>query len=459
MRRLLLGVIALVCCLPLAAAVPSPAAAAAETAGPSVLAPAPKAAPVATKQAAAANCYLAPTPTCGINQSLLFNSATGSTATKNRILNHLIGAINHTRPGGQIFIMSWNVMSKPATTALINAQRRGVQVLVLMDAINVSANAPNPQWRRLVRSLAAYNKYFPATRRSYAKACQYSCRRGVGGSAHSKFYLFSQVGKTSGVVMHGSANLTTASATNQWNDLFTFTGNAGIYLFAKSIFYQMFQDKAVYPSYRYFKGNGYGLAFSPRIAPNGALYPARDMLETKLAQTTCTGAVNGNRNHRTVIRAFPDVIRGKWGDRIARQLKRLWNQGCDVKVGYTILGSSTGAILKAKSGRGPVPLRHMVVDRNGDKVFDKYFHLKAWTINGVVNGDRNVFFTMHGSSNISDNAAVSDENIGWFYSPAITRAFQNHMDYWFANPPRSRAPIPSLVPKNLDPYANMEKDY
>ena len=42
---------------------------------------------------------------------------------------------------------------------------------------------------------------------------------------------------------------------------------------------------------------------------------------------------------------------------------------------------------------------------------------------------------------------------------SVTLAYQRHIDYWFNNPPRSRAVVPSRVPANLDPYANMEKDY
>ena len=129
-----------------------------------------------------------------------------------------------------------------------------------------------------------------------------------------------------------------------------------------------------------------------------------------------------------------------------------------VKIGYTIIGVNSKKILSARTGRGPVPLRQLVSDVSGDKVFDLYFHLKAWTINGWIGGQR-AYWTMNGSSNISALSQASDENIGVFRHSSVALAYQRHIEYWFNNPPRSRPVVPSLVPANLDPYANMEKDY
>lgn len=451
-RRFLLLLLALVCLLSVASAVPS-------TAQPSASAELAPRAAGALKAAGPYDCWLSSKPTCRLSNAVTFNSATGSKSDKQRIVNKIIGAIRRTPRGEQIRIMSWNIMSSTAVKVLLEAQRRGVQIFVLMDATNQSSEVPNPGFRNLQVGLSRYNKVLPSSMRSYAKKCMGSCRRGNSGSAHAKYFIFSAVGASKNVVIQGSANLTTASANNQWNDIYTYVDKPGLYNFTRAIFQQMWLDRAFYPTWKGYAAPTYELYFAPRIAnPNDAnpTTPRDPLLET-LKRVQCKYAT-GSGTARTVIRAAPDVIRGVWADDVAVWLKHLWDQGCDIKIGYTILGTSTGAILKRKSGRGPVPLRQLAADVDGDKVLDLYFHLKAWTINGSINNTR-AYWTMNGSSNISDLSRISDENIGIFKFASVTLAYQRHIEYWFNNPPRSRPVIPSRVPANLDPYANMEKDY
>lgn len=460
MRRLLLCVVALVCCLPLAQTLPS----AATTQEPIVASGAPVLRAEAQKATAAAgpyDCFLSSKPTCRLANSLTFNSATGANSAKYRIVNKIIGAIKRTPRGESIRIMSWNIMSKAATDALLAAQRRGVLIYVLMDSTNISKDVPNPQFARLKKGLVRYNKVLPSAKRSYAKVCLGACRRGKAGSSHSKYYLFSRIGLSENVVIQGSANLTTAAAANQWNDIYTYVDKPELYRFAYAIFQQMWLDRAFYPSYKGYMSPAktYGLYFSPRVsASHAGPEPKDDLLVQQLRKVTCTGATNTSSG-RTVIRAVPDVIRGKWGDQVAGALKYLWNKGCDIKMGYTVLGQSTGKILKSSSGRGAVPIRHLASDVDGDGEFDKYFHMKVWTIVGNMEGNTGSYWTMNGSSNISEPSQISDENIGIFKNfPSVTLAYQKHIDYWYANPPRSRPIIPSKVPANLDPYANVDLD-
>lgn len=452
MRRLLLVLVTAVLCLPLVRSVP------AATAAPAVEA----AVPVRAAAAGAYDCWTK-TRTCGWSGGVTFNSPTGSPAVRARIMNRIIGAINRVPAGEEIRIMSWNIMTKAGVDALLRAQHRGVRVLVIMDSTNVSKDVPNPGFLRLKSGLATFNTKYKvrAERRSYAKTCQGSCRRGNTASAHAKYFLFSAVGKTKWVLIQGSANFTSASVNNQWNDIYTYTDRKGIYDFARKIHMQMWADRNVYPTWAQYKTDNYDLYFSPRIADasvEGSVTPA-DPLMTALNQVTCKGAESGNANGRTIIRAAPDVIRGSWADVVAKRLKALWNAGCDVKVGYTVIGISTRKILTAKTGRGPVPLQQLAQDKDGDGVFDNYFHLKAWTINGWLGNDKAAYWTLNGSSNISGLSQASDENIGVFRIKGVTLAYQNHIDHWFHNPPKSRPLIPSKVPANLDPYANMEKDF
>ena len=364
----------------------------------------------------------------------IFNSASGPNSAKYAINNHIKGAINHAPHGSTIRIMSWNIMSRAATDTLLRAQRRGVRVLVLMDASNWSNDVPNPQFKRLKQGLARGNKGRPANRHSEAKVCHGSCR-GSSGEAHSKYYLFSWSGKDSKIVMEGSANFTLAAATNQWNDLFTWVGNKKIYNFATEIFAQMWHDKKVANPWQSTTSAPFTLAFSPE---SGKRFTGDPVTKT-LNQVKCTHAVHGNGNHHTVIRFFPDVMRGNRGLRNARQLRNLWNAGCDVKIGYTVMSVQAHKLLTTPGRRGVVPMHHMAVDNNGDGEFDKYFHLKALAVNGVIGSNRRAYRLIQGSSNASGLSSISDENIATITKTRTVKRYLEHMNYWYAHAPAGPA--------------------
>lgn len=453
MRRLLMVLVTVVLFLPIGRAVPaadatpvgeqlSPARAAAAASGPYT-------------------CWRAASATCRVSGGVTFSSANGSRAQKWAIINKIISTIRRTPSSGSIQVMSWNIMSDSAVSALVDAAQRGVRVRVIMDATNQSRDVPNPGFTRLVRGLRAANAAksakFPKARYSYAMKCQGSCRRGNAASAHAKYYMFSKVGASRNVVMQGSANLTNAAAGNQWNDLYTYVDNADLYKWVYGVFNQMWRDQYVSPTWVSFKRSTYELHFSPRLS-------GTDPLTYQLQHVKCTGASGaGSSSGRTIIRAAPDVFRGTWGMTVAKELRRLWNAGCNVKVGYTVIGIDVKRYLTQNPGsRGPVPLRQLAQDADGDGEFDKYFHLKAWTINGRsdANGpdDKSYFWTMQGSSNVSDLSKISDENIGVFKYKSVTVKYQNYIDTWFSNPPVSRPLLPGIDPSKVDPYANMEMD-
>ena len=369
-----------------------------------------------------------------VRPGVTFNSAIGSKASKRRIYDKILGAIRHARPGSQIKIMSWNFMSMEATNALLAAQRRGVVVRLLMDASNNDEDTPNPPFQRLKRELERQNGKKRPARRSEAKTCAGSCRS-TGGAAHAKYFLFSRTGKSRHVFMQGSANLTVAAAYNQWNDLFTFVDKPKLYEFAEKVFDESWEDKPVRDPYVEFHAGRFGMYFSPYKGRNFVHDPVQHALD----QVRCRGAVNaGNARHRTIIRSAPDVIRGKRGMIAAKRFKKLWDQGCDVRIIYTVMGVDVRKVLRAPGGRGPVPMRHVVQDFDGDGDFDNYFHMKVLTINGVLGKDRSTYLVFNGSSNTSDLATWSDENIGSIRGKRYTLKYQDHIDYWFDHAPKDR---------------------
>ena len=366
-----------------------------------------------------------------VRPGVTFNSATGTRAAKRRIYDKILGAIRHARPGSEIKIMSWNFMSAEATSALLRAQRRGVVVRVLIDASNNDEDTPNPSFQRLQRELARQNGKKRPARRSEAKMCAGSCRS-TGGTAHAKYFLFSRTGKSRHVFMQGSANLTVAAAINQWNDMFTFVGKPKLYAFAEGVFDEAWKDEPVRDPYVSFQAGRFGIYFSPYKGRNFTADPVQSAMD----QIRCRGAVNaGNARGRTIVRSAPDVIRGKRGMVAAKRLKKLWDSGCDVRIAYTVMGVDVRRVLRGQWGRGPVPMRHLVQDFDGDGDFDNYFHMKVLTINGVLGKDKSAYLVFNGSSNTSDLATWSDENIGSIRGKRFPLKYQDHIDYWIDNAP------------------------
>lgn len=394
-------------------------------------------------------------PSYKVKEGPTFNTAIGEQSSQRAILDKLLQTIRHTSPKGQIKIMTWNFLNKGATDALIQRAQRGTTVRVLIDAQNNDEDTDNPPFRRLKAALAATNgKNEKGATKSYARMCNQSCR-GKGGAAHTKMYLFDKVGLSRNVLIQGSANLTTAAAYNQWNEIYTYVGRDRIYDFAEEIFDEMWKDQPVANPYRAFESDRYSLYFSPYSGKDFT----KDPVQAAMDDVRCLGAVDaGNENGRTIVRSAPDVIRGQRGNIAARRLKALWDQGCDVRVAYTVMGREAKRILSGQGGRGPVPIRHLVQDFDGDGDFDNYFHLKVLTINGRLGADTSAFVTFNGSANTSDAASRSDEQIGKLVGRKNTLAYQRFIDRWFENPPPKTTAARGSVPTSTDPYQHVDMD-
>ncbi len=358
-----------------------------------------------------------------------FNSPVGGPDQRRKIFRRIMRSINSTPKGAEIDIFSWNFLTSEGADALLRAQRRGVRVRLVMDDRNVK-EIDNPPFRRLRSSLHRWNKSHPRQRNSWARLCQGTCRSG-SGSAHSKFFLFSDVGRAKRVVMQGSANFTIASTTNQWNDIYTHTGNREVWKFYTRIFNQAAKDKPVFPAYADKGLDKFRMIAFP-IRGKRAVDPVMQMLNN----VSCRGA-NNTASGRTKIQIAPDVIRQDRGMRLARKLRKMWNNGCNIRIGYTVVGIDVGRFLRQSSGRGPVPMKHLTQDFNGDGEFDNYFHLKSMTIRGKYNGDPTGYALLNGSANWSGIAKVSDENVGIYRSRKRVLRYEEHLDFWYENFPRN----------------------
>ncbi len=354
-----------------------------------------------------------------------FNSAVGSPAKQRAIFGKIIRSIRSTPRGQDIRIMSWNIQSKTAVDALLRAQRRGVRVRVLMSRSNAAA-IDNTSWARLDRGLRRGNAHRKESRHSWGRLCSASCR-GRSGAAHAKYFLFSRSGRARQVVIHGSANLTSASTNNQWNDVYTTVRRERPYRFFVRIFHQMAKDRPVRSPFAAWSNGRDRFMFFPG--------PRRsDPVMSLLDKVRCHGATNTS-SHRTRLVVAPDVLREERGMRLGRKLWQLWQGGCGVRVGYTIVGREIGQMMRRPGQRGQgVPMRHLVQDVNGDGMFDRYFHLKSMSIRGHIGRDRSNRVVLNGSSNWSGRGIRSDENLGVHWREGLARRYEHYLDHWYSWP-------------------------
>lgn len=343
------------------------------------------------------------------------------------ILRHVIKAIRHTRTRQRIRIAVWNFDDRATKNALIRAIQRGVRVQLI-----VSYGANTDDFYAVKRAIKRRkNKW--AGKRSFAKRCVGSCRqRGKAGIMHAKFLTFSKIGgRGRHITMFGSINLTYASGVNQWNDLITMRKPL-IYRHYNRMFNRYKRDRVDRPLYRQFS--------TVKNDVRSSFFPANEIkynpILREFRKVKCRGAAKGygNRNRRTKIRIAIAGWFDVYGARIAQQVRRLWDRGCDVKIVNTLTGRGINKALRNPRGRGPVPTREVTTDPNGDGIPDKYLHLKYFTIDGVYrnNPRSRVLFT--GSGNWTERARRSDELLVRLKWKKWARYYGNYVDRLYASP-------------------------
>ncbi len=103
-------------------------------------------------------------------------------------------------------------------------------------------------------------------------------------------------------------------------------------------------------------------------------------------QIPAEDARNGQR--RTKIRIAIAGWFDAFGTTISKQVRSLWGRGCDIKIITTLAGRDVNRTLRSRKGRGPVPIRRVTIDRNQDRIPERYLHMKAISIIGSFDGDK-----------------------------------------------------------------------
>ena len=133
-----------------------------------------------------------------------------------RIERKVIDTIRHTRKGATIRIAIYSLDRMPVAKALVDAHRRGVKVQILL----------NDHWENPAMQVVRAEIGADRSAKSFIYKCNQSCRGAANefNNLHSKFYSFSQAGKTRHVLAVGSANMTLNADRHQWNDLYFTSG-------------------------------------------------------------------------------------------------------------------------------------------------------------------------------------------------------------------------------------------
>ena len=345
----------------------------------------------------------------------LFNDP-GVDRRRRVIIARVIDAIQAADRGSTIRIIVWNLDDKPSVTELIRAKERGVTVQVIASGI-----VDNPNWDRLT---AKFNRN--TSDNTFARKCRGACRSSAK-ITHVKLFLFSKVNSARHVSMFGSTNLTTAAGNRQWNDLVT-TRSHGLYDYWVRKFAQFARDKAVSSPYEVASFSSF----------RSTLFPAkpRNPVLTELKKVRCVGATGGTGNGagRTSVRIAIAGWFDSYGQQIADRLRQMWDRGCDVKIVTTLAGRGVNQTMKQGYGRGPVPMREVTADRNGDGIPEKYLHLKALSISGVYGGDTSASVVFTGSPNWSARAQRSDEVwVRVLNKPSMVRHYNIHVNNLYSS--------------------------
>ena len=333
------------------------------------------------------------------------------------IRKHMLRTINSVPRGASIRWIVFSFGDWKIEKALVRARNRGVSVQVLANYLNHQTWAP---WRAFQAALGT-KKSRPGTdpeQISWARQCQRSCR-GWGGNVHMKLYLFSQVSTATDVVMYGSWNPTWVANQRQWNHLDT-RWDADTFQHYTEIFHEAKRDRP-YGYAHWFSGGMENMVF-----PRPATKASTDPVNQDLAKISCVSPPDGaGVTHATVIRVGMYVFGGSRGTWMAKRLRKLWNEGCDVAIVYGFTSPRALSILNSPSGRGRIPMKQAMKVENGKPY--RYLHNKYVAVRGMYDGQwADVVWA--GSTNFSNLGFHADDMTVQTSSPmpiaeAVTQAY------------------------------------
>lgn len=365
-----------------------------------------------------------------------------------RIERRVVDTIRHTPKGATIRIAIYSLDRMPVAKALVDAHRRGARVQILL----------NDHWENRALKLVRAEIGTDRRRNSFIYKCTKSCRGAANefNNLHSKFYSFSQAGRSRDVLAVGSANMTLNADRHQWNDLFFTDGDHELFRQFVGLFNDMRNDYGTRQEPMNFCGTPLTGVCDDSVDKHTVWAfpkqsgPRNDLVLDMLDRIQCLTPDGAGGQTRTRLALSMHTMRGRRGDYLAAALRKKHVQGCDVRVSYGLIGYHTKGILGAPTARGRIPLRSSGLDYNTDDNFDLnndgvddlildyYSHQKYFVIQGTYNGVPDTSMVLTGSPNWASLSTANDEI--WFTvrGEVVARKYLKNFDYQWNNPRNSR---------------------
>lgn len=343
---------------------------------------------------------------------------------RNTIRRHMLHTINSVPRGATIRWMVFSFGDWAIEKALVRARQRGVSVQVLGNYKNRETWAP---WRKLQATLGTRTSRPGRNpeRLSWARQCRKSCR-GWGGNLHVKLYLFSQVATVQNVTMYGSWNPTWVANQRQWNHLDT-RWDPDTYRQYLNIFAQAKRDRPF--GYAHWVSGG----MENFVFPKPGTRANTDPINKELAKISCVSPSDATgTTHATIVRIGMYVFGGSRGTWMARRIRSLWNQGCDVAIVYGFASPRALSILYSPSGRGRIPMKQCMKVENGKPY--RYLHHKFVAVRGVYDAVPGTNVVWAGSTNFSMLGFSADDLTVRTVSTSITQAYFNDFRITWTGP-------------------------
>jgi phosphatidylserine/phosphatidylglycerophosphate/cardiolipin synthase-like enzyme len=364
-----------------------------------------------------------------------FTNPHGSKRAKFRIERQVINAIRSTPREGNIRIALYSFDRRPVAKALLGAHRRGAHVQLLLN------DHQDTRAMKVLRKRLGTNRWA----RDFIYKCRSSCRGTVPErNLHSKFYTFTRSGRSSHVVMVGSANMMLNADIHQWNDLFVTSGRRRVFEQYVALFNDMKHDyRRNQPSYMFCgkpKGRHCDDAvdkMTTRVFPRHSS-KKDDVVLSILHRVRCLTPRSDGSQRRTRLVLAMHTLRGKRGNYLAAAIRQKWAEGCAFRVNYGLIGYHTKRILGAETARGRIPLRSTGFDFNGDHEVDRYTHQKYFVIRGNYAGNPNSAVTVTGSSNWASLGTAQDEVFVTLRGAGIAKKYVRNFNFMW-KPASSRA--------------------
>ena len=364
------------------------------------------------------------------------------------IERRVVDTIRHTPKGSTIRIAIYSLDRMPVAHALVAAHRRGVKVQMLL----------NDHWENGAMKVIRAEIGKDRRKDSFIYKCRQSCRGAANefNNLHSKFYLFSQAGRSEDVIAVGSANMTLNADRHQWNDLHFSDGNHVLFRQFVSLFNDMKKDYDTRRPARFFCGTPRGAACDDAVdkhtvwafpKPAG---PRNDLVIDMLDRIQCVTPDGSGGITRTRLVLSMHTMRGRRGDYLAAAIRDKFAEGCRFRVSYGLIGYHTKKILGAPTRRGRIPLRSTGLDYNPDDNYDLnhdgkddlilnyYSHQKYFAVQGTYNGVPDTHLVLTGSSNWASLSTGNDETWFTIRGKKLTRKYVKNFNYQWDHKRNSR---------------------